>query len=34
LTIVADSPDEFTAFIAAETPKWRELVRISGARLD
>jgi 3-(3-hydroxy-phenyl)propionate hydroxylase len=34
LTIVADSPEEFAHFIAAETPKWRELVRASGARLD
>ena len=34
LTIVADSPDEFAAFIAAETPKWRRLVQASGARLD
>jgi tripartite-type tricarboxylate transporter receptor subunit TctC len=28
---VGSSPEEFTAFVAAEQPKWAELVRISGA---
>jgi tripartite-type tricarboxylate transporter receptor subunit TctC len=27
-------PAEFSAFIAAENDKWREVVRLSGARLD
>jgi tripartite-type tricarboxylate transporter receptor subunit TctC len=27
-------PEEFAAFIAAENAKWREVVRLAGARLD
>jgi tripartite-type tricarboxylate transporter receptor subunit TctC len=27
-------PDEFEAFIRAENDKWREVVRVSGAKLD
>jgi len=28
------SPDEFAAFIAAERPKWREVVKASGVHID
>jgi len=31
---VGSTPPEFTAFVAAEQPKWAELVRISGATVD
>ncbi len=31
---VGSTPQEFTAFVAAEQPKWAELVRISGATVD
>ena len=31
---VGSTPQEFAAFIAAEQPKWAELVRISGATVD
>lgn len=34
LTIVANSPAEFGAFIASETSRWREVVEKSGARVD
>lgn len=30
--VLQDSPAEATAFIAAEAPRWRELVNLSGAR--
>ena len=28
------TPAEFAAFIAAEMPKWAEVVKLSGARVD
>ena len=31
---VGNSPAEFTQFIAAEVGKWKELVRISGAKIE
>jgi tripartite-type tricarboxylate transporter receptor subunit TctC len=31
---VGSTPQEFAAFVAAEQPKWAELVRISGATID
>ena len=31
---VGSNPDQFAAFIAAEIPKWAELVRISGATVE
>ena len=31
---VGSKPEEFAAFVAAEQPKWAELVRISGATVD
>jgi tripartite-type tricarboxylate transporter receptor subunit TctC len=34
LTIVADSPEQFARFVAAETEKWRKVVQVSGARVD
>jgi tripartite-type tricarboxylate transporter receptor subunit TctC len=34
LTVVADSPEEFGKFIAAESAKWRKVVQVSGARPD
>ena len=34
LTVVADSPEQFAQFIAAESAKWRKLVQASGARVD
>ena len=34
LSVVADSPEEFARFVAAESTKMRELVRASGARVD
>jgi tripartite-type tricarboxylate transporter receptor subunit TctC len=32
--IVGDTPDEFKAYIAKEVPKWAEVVKASGARVD
>jgi len=32
--VVAGSQDEFAAFIKSETPKWRAIVKTSGAQLD
>lgn len=32
--VVADTPDEFIAYLRAETAKWAEVVRRSGIRLD
>lgn len=32
--VVSDSPAATTAMIAAETPRWRRLVEISGARVE
>jgi tripartite-type tricarboxylate transporter receptor subunit TctC len=34
LAIVADSPEEFARFVAAESAKMRKLVQASGARVD
>ena len=34
LEIVADSPEDFARFVAAESEKMRKLVRASGARVD
>lgn len=34
LAIVADGPDEFARFVAAESEKMRQLVQASGARVD
>ena len=34
LAIVADSPEEFARFVAAESEKMRKLVQASGARVD
>ncbi|HVL35062.1 MAG TPA: tripartite tricarboxylate transporter substrate binding protein [Burkholderiales bacterium] len=34
LAAVADSPEEFARFVAAESDKMRELVQASGARVD
>jgi hypothetical protein len=31
---VGSTPQEFAAFVAAEQPKWAELVRISGATVE
>jgi tripartite-type tricarboxylate transporter receptor subunit TctC len=31
---VGSTPQKFAAFVAAERPKWAELVRISGATVD
>ncbi len=31
---VGSTPEEFARFIAAELPKWAEMVRISGASVD
>ncbi len=33
-TVASESPAALSALIEAETPRWRELVAISGARLD
>ena len=32
--IVGNSPEEFTAYIKAEIPKWTAIVKASGATLD
>lgn len=32
--LVGNSPEEFAAYIASETTKWAEVVRISGAKLQ
>jgi tripartite-type tricarboxylate transporter receptor subunit TctC len=34
LAVVADSPEHFASFVAAESEKMRRLVEISGARVD
>ena len=32
--IVGNTPEEFTAYIKAEIPKWTAIVKASGATLD
>ena len=32
--LVGNSPEEFSAYIEAETRKWAEVVKVSGAKLD
>jgi tripartite-type tricarboxylate transporter receptor subunit TctC len=32
--VVANTPDEFSAFIRREIPKWTKVVRDSGAQVD
>jgi len=34
LAVIADSPDEFARFIAAEAAKWKRVVEVSGAKVD
>ncbi len=34
LAIVADTPEQFARFVAAESDKMRKLVQASGARVD
>ena len=34
LTVVADSPEEFARFVAAESKRMRKLVEVSGARAE
>lgn len=34
LSVVADSPEHFAKFVAAEAAKWRKVVQDSGARVD
>jgi tripartite-type tricarboxylate transporter receptor subunit TctC len=34
LTVVADTPEQFARFVAAESEKMRRLVQVSGARID
>ena len=34
LAVVADSPEQFARFVAAESEKMRRLVEVSGARVD
>lgn len=34
VTIIADEPDAFAAYMAAESRKWREVVEKSGARVN
>jgi tripartite-type tricarboxylate transporter receptor subunit TctC len=32
--IVADTPEEFAAYIKSEIPKWTAIVKASGARMS
>ena len=32
--IIDESPESFTDFIRAQDPVWRDLVEVSGAKLD
>jgi tripartite-type tricarboxylate transporter receptor subunit TctC len=34
VTIIADSPEHFAAYMAAESKKWREVVQRAGIKLD
>lgn len=34
LTVVADSPDSFTRFVASEASRWRDVVKTAGIRAD
>jgi hypothetical protein len=34
LAVIADSPEDFARFVAAESEKMRKLVQESGARVD
>ena len=34
LTIIADTPERFGAYIAAESQKWHKVVTASGAKAD
>ena len=34
LTIIADSPESFARFVTAESARWREVIKVSGARAD
>jgi hypothetical protein len=34
LTIVADTPEQFARFVAAESEKMRRLVQASGAKVE
>lgn len=34
LAVIADSPEEFARFVAAEAAKWKRVVEVSGAKID
>jgi tripartite-type tricarboxylate transporter receptor subunit TctC len=34
IDIVGSTPDEFGAYIKAEIPKWAEVIKASGAKLE
>jgi tripartite-type tricarboxylate transporter receptor subunit TctC len=34
LTVIANSPEQFAQFIAAEAARWRKVVQASGAQVD
>jgi tripartite-type tricarboxylate transporter receptor subunit TctC len=34
LTVIANTPEEFGAFLRAETTKWAAVVKASGARIQ
>ena len=34
IDITTGTPEEYTAFIKAETARWREVVKASGAKVD
>ncbi len=34
LTVIADSPESFARFVTAESARWREVIKVSGARAD
>jgi tripartite-type tricarboxylate transporter receptor subunit TctC len=31
---VGDTPDEFTAYIGMEIPKWAAIIKASGAKME